>query len=243
MLPSLKDKKLFLTVKDENCYWFSGTATGYEMGDCSLNDLEQQITELNKGSKKKFTSIDVVVDSIQCRFATIPALKDWPEKDVLDFLIHQKFQQVDINFDPNNFIILNDSLKFNQPCVVVAFQKTVYEKIIKIQSILNVKSLMPSILAIWNYYEFQLNQTSLMIVENGFIYSVIYEWGVIHEINAFPSHLKDVLSYDHIFNFLESDCSERNSKVLNFKLPLSIQLSNEIINNHFLNLMRFKNYG
>ncbi|MFW1786617.1 hypothetical protein ACG9XL_19860, partial [Acinetobacter nosocomialis] len=62
MLPSLKDKKLFLTVKDENCYWFSGTATGYEMGDCSLNDLEQQITELNKGSKKKFTSIDVVVD-------------------------------------------------------------------------------------------------------------------------------------------------------------------------------------
>ncbi|WP_336038925.1 hypothetical protein [Acinetobacter calcoaceticus] len=243
MLPSLKDKKLFLTVKDENCYWFSGTATGYEMGDCSLNDLEQQITELNKDSKKKFTSIDVVVDSIHCRFATIPALKDWPKQDVLDFLIHQKFQQVDINFDPNNFIILNDSLKFNQPCVVVAFQKTVYEKIIKIQSILKVKSLMPSILAIWNYYEFQLNQTSLMIVENGFIYSVIYECGVIHEINAFPSHLKDVLSYDHIFNFLENDCSERNSKVLNFKLPLSIQLSNKIINNHFLNLMRFKNYG
>jgi hypothetical protein len=243
VLPLLKDKKLYLTVKDENCYWFSGTVTGYEMGDCSLNDLEQQVTELNKDPKKKFTSIDIVVDSVHCRFATIPALKHWPEQDVLDFLIHQKFQQVDINFDPNNFIILNDSLKFNQPCIVVAFQKTVYEKIIKIQSLLKIKSLMPSILAIWNYYESQLNQSSLMIVEDSFIYSVIYEYGIIHEINAFPSHLKDVLSYDHIFNFLENDYSERNSNILNFKLPLSIQFSNEIINNQFLNFMRFKNYG
>ncbi|KJH64681.1 hypothetical protein [Acinetobacter calcoaceticus] len=243
MLPSLKDKKLFLTVKDENCYWFSGTATGYEMGGCSLNDLEQQITELNKDSKKKFTSIDVVVDSTHCRFATIPALKDWPEQDVLAFLIHQKFQQVDINFDPNNFIILNDSLKFNQPCVVVAFQKAVYEKIIKIQSILKVKSLMPSILAIWNYYESQLNQSSLVIIEDSFVYSVIYEYGIIHEINAFPSHLKDVLNYDHIFNFLENEYSEIDSNILNFKIPLSIQIPSGVINNQFLNFMRFKNYG
>jgi hypothetical protein len=241
VLPLLKDKTLYLTLNNENFFWLKHIKReDYQSGEFLIKDLMAQVSNLCQ-QKQVCNNIDITIESSMCRFIVLPALKRWPEDEVFNFLVQQKFQQKYLDYNPNDFVILHDQIQFNQPCVVVALSKINYEKILKLQAIVKIRSLIPSILAIWNYYEKNLSQSTLLIVEHDLIYLIQYTNGLIQDIDVFPIHLKLTLSADD--TFIISNKTMLKSKDLSFRLPHLWKSKKDQTYGQILNFMRLTTHG
>lgn len=239
----LKDKVLYLTVNNEKSAWLHQIKSGeYQLGEFATNELKAQMLQLYQKSKS-FQSIDVVFESGLCRFIVLPALKIWPQKEAFDFLIQQRFKHKYPDYHANDFIILHDQLKFDRPCVVVAFPKIMFEQIDALQPSIKIKSLMPSILAIWNFYEKKLNNSILMIEEGSLIYLIQYKKGVIRDIDVFPQHLKQAFDHDNYFNFINKSLIHVEKNSLAFDLPDYLKTQNDQPYAQALNFVRLSEHG
>jgi len=243
VLPLLKDKVLYLTVTNEKSAWLRQIKSkDYQFGEFATNELKKQILQ-HYHKSKSFQSIDVVFESRLCRFIVLPALKIWPEKEAFDFLIQQRFKHKYPDYHANNFIILHDQLKFDRPCVVVAFPKIMFKQIDDLQPAIKIKSLMPSILSIWNYYEKKLNNSILMIEESSLVYLIQYEKGIIRDIDVFPQHLKQAFNHDNYFNLVNKSLVKVEKNSLVFDFPDYLKTQNDQSYVQALNFLRLSSHG
>lgn len=242
----LKDKVFYLTITSTGGYGLRKYKSSYRFFTFTLDELQQTtfITKFQK-DKGKIATLDIVLASDTCRFVILPPLQNYPEPDVLEFLIQQKFQQKYIDYEPSQFIILHDNLKFNIPCLVSAFPREIYQRIIQLQKNIKIKSLLPSILAVWNYYEKEIMGSKLLIIENQFAFLICHEEGNLQDIDTFPVYLTGSLSFDYYIdlNNLSFSINDENSlykRMSNLSEDL-LKINQESIRDHkeqTLNFMR-----
>lgn len=200
--------------------------------------------EFIEKNKKIASSLDIVIESDLCRFVVLPALNSYPEADVLSFLAQQRLKQKYVDFDTSQFIIIHDQLKFNCPCLVVAFPIEKYQKLVQLKSSIGIKSLLPSILAVWNFYEKDIIGNLFLIIENQLAFLIHHDQGILKEIDTFPVYLIGSLNFDYYLDlnsltFTALDQTTSN-KGLNLRSKQIVDLLKE---NHLdklqaLNMMR-----
>lgn len=238
----LKDKTIYLTSSQNGIFGLQENKFGTKYEELALNQTSD--TDWVKKNKKKVSSLDIVIESDLCRFVILPALNNYPEPDVLSFLIQQRLKQKYIDFDASQFVIVHDQLKFNCPCVVVAFPKKKYLELMQLKANFSVKSVLPSILAVWNCYEKNIIGNLFLIIENQLAFLIRHDQGTINEIDTFPVYLMGSLNFDYYldlnsfkFSELEQTMPNRKLSLLSKKI-LDILLENQLDKSQALNVMR-----
>lgn len=238
VLPLLKDKTIYLTSRSNGCLALQSAKSANKFEALNLNETNS-VEHINK-NKTSASCLDIVIESDLCRFAVLPALSHYPEPDVLNFLIQQRLQQKYLDFDANQFLIIHDQLKYNYPCVVVAFSREKYQELMQYRS----KSLLPSIIVVWNYYQRFIVGNRFLIIENQLAFIIHHGGGIIKEIDTYPVYLIGSLNFDYYLDLNNLKFSELEESKSNNQLDL---LSNQIIHllqendldkSQVLNLMR-----
>lgn len=238
----LKDKTIYLTAFQTGTLGLRSTTSRTKFEALNLN--EKDYAEIIEKNKKTAANLDIVIESDICRFVVLPALNHYPEPDVVNFLAQQHLQRKYVDFDTNQFVIVYDQLKFNHPCLVVAFPKKQYQQFMQFESHFRIKSFLPSILAVWNYYQHVIIGNQLLIIEKQFAFLIDHAQGKIKEIDTFPVYLIGSLQFDYyldlnslIFSDLEQIAS--NTKMsLGSKKIIDLLQENHLDKSQALNMMR-----
>ncbi|CAI3143638.1 hypothetical protein MWMV7_MWMV7_02241 [Acinetobacter calcoaceticus] len=238
MLPLLKDKTIYSTFRSNGCLALQNAKSVNKFEALNLKGANNA-EHINK-NKKSALDLDIVIESDLCRFAVLPALSHYPEPDVLNFLIQQRLQQKYLDFVANQFLIIHDQIKYNCPCVVVAFSREKYQELMQYRS----KSLLPSIIAVWNYYQRSIVGKHFLIVENQLAFIIHHEGGIIKEIDTYPVYLIGSINFDYYLDlnnlkFSELEESESNKQLdLLSKQVIHLLQENDLDKSQVLNLMR-----
>lgn len=238
----LKDKTIYLTSMQIGVWGLQKHKSTNKFE--ALTESVSNYFEFIEKNDKKNSSLDIVIESNLCRYVVLPGLNHYPEPDVLNFLIQQRLQQKYVDFDSSQFVIAHDQLKSNHPCLVVAFPRETYQGLMKLKPGISVKSLLPSILAVWNYYQKDMIGNQFLIIEDQLVFLIHHDHGVIQEIDTFPAYLMGSLNFDYYLDLNNLKCSDLEQTALNKNVNF---LSNKIFNflkeshldkSQALNLMR-----
>jgi hypothetical protein len=242
VLPLLKDKTIYITSGQKDLFGLQENKSGMKYEALDLNQTSD--TDWVEKNIKKASSLDIVIESDLCRFVILPALNNYPEPDVLSFLIQQRLKQKYIDFDASQFVIVHDQLKFNCPCLVVAFPKQKYLEFMHLKANFKITSFLPSIIAIWNCYEKYITGNLFLIIENKLAFLIYHDQGIIKEIDTFPVYLMGSLNFDYYldlngfkFSELEQTTSNRKVSLLSKKIS-DLLIENQLDKSQALNLIR-----
>lgn len=242
VLPLLKDKTIYLTARQIGWSGLQQTKSETKFEALALDGISY--VEFIEKNKKIASNLDIVIESDLCRFVVLPALNSYPEVAVLSFLVQERLKQKYVDFDTSQFIIVHDQLKFNRPCLVVAFPIEKYQKLVQLKSSIGIKNLMPSILTVWNFYEKDIIGNLFLIIENQLAFLIHHDRGTIKEIDTFPVYLIGSITYDYYLDLNSLTFSEldqiTSNKGLNLRSKQIIDLlkENNLDKSQALNMMR-----
>lgn len=170
------DKALYLNFSLGQCYWLLYTVQDLKFGqfqcDISEKDWTQELLKHIKTIKMDFKRVHVNYASEFCRFAILSAQQIWPDHDMLNYLTQQAFKRIYPNYNADNFVIINDKLKFNQPCLLVAVPKNLYQGLYKLGENLNIVETNPSLISVLNSCKNLQHEYDLVFIENKFSFKV-----------------------------------------------------------------------